>query len=67
MYTVYCYVLKQTRQQTMFTVITYDYEQSEPATRHNVPAAQAHNIGLNGGFYKVQLINEFDQIDFEYK
>tara|TARA_R110002012_G_scaffold49804_4_gene128828 strand:+ start:14197 stop:14352 length:156 start_codon:yes stop_codon:yes gene_type:complete len=51
----------------MFTVITYDYEQSEPATRHNVPAAQSHNIGLNGGFYKVQLINEFDQVDFEYK
>lgn len=51
----------------MFTVITYDYEQSEPATRYNVPAVQAHNIGLNGGFYKVQLVNEFDQVDFEYK
>ena len=51
----------------MFTVITFEYETSAPTERHNVPAAQAHNIGLNGGFYKVQLINEFDQVDFEYK
>lgn len=51
----------------MFTVITYEYEQSAPTTRHNVPADQAHKIGLNGGFYKVQLINEFNQVDFEYK
>lgn len=51
----------------MFTVITFEYETSEPVTRHNVPAAHAHSIGLNGGFYKVQLINEFDQVDFEYK
>lgn len=48
----------------MFTVITFEYETSEPATRQNVPATQAHKIGLNGGFYKVQLINEFDQVDF---
>ena len=51
----------------MFTVITYDYEQSAPITRNNVPADQAHKIGLTGGFYKVQLINDFDQVDFEYK
>lgn len=51
----------------MFTVITFEYETSSPTTRHNVTANQAHKIGLNGGFYKVQLINEFDQVDFEYK
>ena len=65
------YVLKQrtinTRFLNMFTVITFEYETSAPTTRHNVPADQAHKIGLNGGFYKVQLINEFDQVDFEYK
>lgn len=51
----------------MFTVITFEYETSQPVVRCNVPTTQAHNIGLNGGFYKVQLINDFDQIDFEYK
>lgn len=51
----------------MFTVITFEYETSAPVTRYNVPADQAYRIGLNGGFYKVQLVNEFDQVDFEYK
>ena len=51
----------------MFTVITFEYEHSAPVTRYSVPSDQAHKIGKNGGFYKVQLVNEFDQVDFEYK
>lgn len=50
----------------LYTVIILENKTSTPATRFNVPSAHAHNLGMNGGYYKVQLINDFDQIDFEY-
>lgn len=50
----------------LYTVIILENETSTPETRLNVPSAHAHNLGINGGYYKVQLVNEFDQIDFEY-
>lgn len=50
----------------LYTVIILENETSTPETRLNVPSAHAHNLGMNGGYYKVQLINEFDQVDFEY-
>lgn len=51
----------------MFTIIIFEYELSSPVMRYNVPSKQAHKVGINGGYYKVQLVNEFGQIDFEYK
>lgn len=50
----------------LYTVIILETENATPETRLNVPSAHAHNLGINGGYYKVQVVNEFDQVDFEY-
>ena len=50
----------------MINVIIQEYETSSPE-RRTMPSIQAHKLGLNGGFYKVQLLGDFDQVDFEYK
>ena len=51
-----------------FKVITFEYEKSAPVTRLDIPIKHAHKLGAEGGFYKVQLIdNCTDQIVFEYK
>lgn len=51
----------------MYQVIIQEHKESNIQIRDNVPSAHAHNLGQNGGFYKVQLVNEFGVIDFEYK
>ncbi len=50
----------------MVTVITFEYQTSKPVKRV-LPINHAHNLGKNGGFYKVQILNSFDQIELEYK
>lgn len=51
-----------------FKVITFEYEKSAPVIRLDIPVKHAHKLGAEGGFYKVQLIdNCTDQIVFEYK
>lgn len=50
-----------------FTVIIKENELSIEQVRVSVPSAHAHNLGLKGGFYKVQLINAFGVIEFEYR
>jgi hypothetical protein len=50
----------------MTKIIIQEYETSVPVTR-TIPAIHAHKLGLSKAFYKVQLLGEFDQVDFEYK
>ena len=50
----------------MIKVIIQEYETSTVMTR-TMSAVHAHKLGLSKAFYKVQLLGEFDQIDFEYK
>ena len=51
----------------MYTVIIQETENSQAETRYDVASAHAHSLGMKGGFYKVQLVNEFGIVDFEYK
>lgn len=57
---------KQLKGFKMVNVKIWEHETSAPIDRV-LPLKMAHNLGLNGGFYKVQIIGENDQIDFEYK
>ena len=50
----------------MITVILQEYETSYPEVRA-MPAIHAHKLGLSKAFYKVQLLGDFDQVEFEYK
>lgn len=50
----------------MVTVNVWEYSTSQKEVRF-LPIDHAHNLGLKGGFYKVQILCEFDQVDFEYK
>lgn len=50
----------------MIDVIIQEYETSA-LERRTMPAIHAHKLGLSKAFYKVQLLGDFDQIDFEYK
>lgn len=50
----------------MVTVKLWEHETSAPITR-SLPNDHAHKLGLNSGFYKVQILGEFDQVDFEYR
>ncbi|QXN60082.1 hypothetical protein KUA24_15 [Vibrio phage HNL01] len=50
----------------MVNVIIQEYQNSIPEHR-TVPVKHAHNLGLNGGFYKVQILGDFDQVVTEYK
>lgn len=52
----------------MNTLIIWENESSNPTIRHNVPMQHCHNMGKNGGFYKVQIVNpENNVIETEYK
>ncbi|ADX87839.1 hypothetical protein 2003DhaA_0120 [Vibrio phage ICP1] len=55
-----------TRFKIMIEVIIQEYETSALVSR-TMPADHAHKLGLSKAFYKVQLLGNFDQIDFEYK
>jgi hypothetical protein len=50
----------------MKTIAIYETESSQAEYRE-VPTAHAHKLGQNGGFYKVQIIDEFGIIEVEYK
>lgn len=51
----------------MYTVIISEHEASAPVTRMKVDSTHAHKLGSQGGFYKVQLVNEFGIVEYEYK
>lgn len=51
----------------MFTLMTQEYESSIQEFRTIESAAFAHKMGENGGFYKVQLIDENGVIVSEWK
>lgn len=50
----------------MKTIAIYETETSQPEYRE-VPTVHAHKLGQNGGFYKVQIIDDFGIIEVEYK
>lgn len=50
----------------MKTIRIQEYVSSQVETR-TIPVQHAHNLGKNGGFYKVQILGEFDQVEYEYK
>lgn len=50
----------------MIKVIIQEYKTSAPEER-TMPVIHAHNLGSSKAFYKVQLLGNFDQINFEYK
>ena len=52
---------------TMYTLMTQEYASSAQAFRTIESAAFAHAMGENGGFYKVQLIDERGVIIAEWK
>jgi len=51
----------------MFTLMTQEHENSTQEFRTIESAAFAHKMGENGGFYKVQLIDESSIIVNEWK
>ena len=51
----------------MAIMITQEYETSIIETRENVSVEHVTKMGENGGFYKVQLVNEFGVIVSEWK
>ena len=51
----------------MYTLMTQEHEASKPEYRGIESVAFAHKMGDNGGFFKVQLINEFGVIEMEWK
>lgn len=60
---------KQTteRKAAMFTLMTQEYASSTPEFRTIESVAFAHYMGENGGFYKVQLIDDQGTIVTEWK
>ena len=51
----------------MYTLMTQEYATSAQAFRTIESAAFAHAMGENGGFYKVQLIDDNGIIITEWK
>ena len=51
----------------MFTLMTQEYASSTPEFRTIESLSFAHKMGENGGFYKVQLIDERGIIIAEWK
>ena len=62
------YLLKRNNlnENIMKTVLIQEYATSQVETR-TMPLQHARNLGVNGGFYKVQILGEFDQVEYEYK
>jgi len=50
----------------MITITTQEYSTSPILTR-TTSIEHAHKLGLQGGFYKVQLVNDSDVVVQEYK
>jgi hypothetical protein len=51
----------------MYTLMTQEHASSTPEFRTIESLSFAHKIGENGGFYKVQLIDENGVIITEWK
>ena len=51
----------------MYTLMTQEHEAFQPEYRQIESVAFAYAMGEKGGFYKVQLINEFGVIEMEWK
>lgn len=51
----------------MFTLMTQEHSASAQEFRTIESVAFAHSMGENGGFYKVQLIDEYGIIIAEWK
>ena len=51
----------------MYTLMTQEYASSSQEFRTIESAAFAHSMGENGGFYKVQLIDDNGVIVAEWK
>ena len=58
---------KQQRKYSMFTLMIQEHENSIQEFRTIESVAFAHKMGENGGFYKVQLIDENGVIVSEWK
>lgn len=50
----------------MFTLITWEHENSEPVSVTYDWLAQCYNIAKNGCFYKAQVVNEFGVVEYEF-
>lgn len=50
----------------MVKVLIQEYETSTQEAR-TMSAIHAHKLGLSKAFYKVQLLGDFNQVEFEYK
>lgn len=48
------------------TLITWEHENSEPVSRV-VNMEFAFLQGINGGYYKAQIVNELGVVDYEWK
>lgn len=51
----------------MYTLMTQEHSSSKPEYREIESVAFAEKMGKNGGFYKVQLIDETGVIAAEWK
>lgn len=52
---------------SMYTLMTQEHSASKPEYREIESVSFAHKMGENGGFYKVQLIDENGVIVSEWK
>lgn len=52
---------------TTYTLMTQEHELSVAEYREIESLSFAEKMGTQGGFYKVQLINEFGIIEMEWK
>lgn len=52
----------------MFTLMTWEHEQSAKATRRTyLDLCACYNLAKNGGYYKAQIIDENNVILYEFK
>lgn len=53
--------------EAMVRVLIWDKETDKKPTERVLPSEHAHKLGKNGDNYKLQILGDKDQIDFEYK
>lgn len=51
----------------MVKVLIWDKETDKKPVERVIPIAHAHKLGKDGDNYKLQIIGDKDQIEFEYK
>lgn len=49
----------------MVTLLTMEHESSQPEIR-TMPMATAYKLAKDGGFYKAQVIGDFDEVIYEF-